>query len=264
MSSVTVREQMAVPTDIRIEFQPILNLNERRLLGYESLSRGPLGSEFENSEVLFRKAREANLTFELERECQRRLISQLKMLPPTSFIFVNLEPILLQSDDFLRLPLIESIGEIDPRNIVIELTERHSIRDMDLLSRNIDRLREFGFKIALDDVGSGYSDLDSIVEFLPDFIKISNRIIKHVALNVTKQTVISLLLELAEQSYSFLIAEGIESHSDYETLKELGVPFGQGYLLGNPWPEMIFDNRIKVTRPLQTEPQLMINKTSIA
>lgn len=231
-------ESIVAKKKLRIHFQPIVELGEGHLFGYESLSRGPSHTGYESPEVLFREARRVNLLFELESECQRKLLLNLAQLSDIGFfVFFNLEPVLLETDNCRKLPIFESLANVDPRNFVIELTERHNIHKEECLRKNLQQLREMGFKIALDDIGSGYSDLDSIIEFRPDFLKISNRIIQNISTNAMKQKVVAMLLELSE-SFAFTVAEGIETIEDLRTLRTLGVRFGQGYLLARPTSEL--------------------------
>jgi EAL domain-containing protein (putative c-di-GMP-specific phosphodiesterase class I) len=228
---------------LRLRFQAIVYLPEGHLFGYESLSHGASGSLYESAELLFQHARDLDLIFDLESRCQSILLKNLRRTPD-HYIFLNLEPVLLESDNFMNLPVFHSSNNIDRGVFVVELTERHHIKNLEMIKKNIKALRNMGFKIALDDVGSGYSDLDSIVEFLPDFIKISHKIIQDISTNAVKRKIVSLLQELAEVSSSFLVAEGIENYQDYRILRDMGVHFGQGYLLALPKPEMNYANRI--------------------
>jgi EAL domain-containing protein (putative c-di-GMP-specific phosphodiesterase class I) len=237
---------------IRVDFQAIAHLAEGHLLGYESLSRGPAGTLYESPDVLFRQARDRNMVFQLEHQCQKKLLSSLNSPPLDFFVFINLEPVLLESGDFEKLPVFRQENDFEARSFVIELTERHHIRHPDRVIKNINVLRERGFRIALDDVGHGYSDLNSIVEFMPDYIKISDRIIRDVSTNPVKQKIVMLLMELAELCSAFVIAEGIESYDDYKALRSLGVPFGQGYLLAVPRAEIVYQNRIQLFQQLQS------------
>lgn len=167
-------------------------------------------------------------------------------------MFFNLEPILLERPDFCTLPLFQSLKEIDPRNFVIELTERYTIHEGDLLKRNLNSLRDLGFRIAIDDIGSGYSDLDSIVEFRPEFLKISNRIVQDISRNTLKQRVVTLLLELS-RGLAYTIAEGIETMEDFQMLRSLGVPLGQGFLLARPRPEMSYIRELHLYSTIRSE-----------
>ncbi len=238
---------------LRTHFQPIVELSEGHLFGFESLSRGPLKTVYETPEALFREARRWDLLFQLERECQMTLLTNvLECSDPGFYMFFNLEPILLETEDFRTLPIFQSLKEIDPRNFVIELTERYNIHKGDSLKRNLNYLRDLGFRIALDDIGSGYSDLDSIVEFRPEFLKISNRIVQDISTNILKQKVVSLLLELSK-GLAFTIAEGIETVEDFQMLRELGVRLGQGFLLAKPRAEMSYTREMRLYSALQSD-----------
>ncbi len=87
---------------------------------------------------------------------------------------------------------------------------------------------------------------------MPDYIKISDRIIRDISTNPVKQKIVMLLMELSELSSAFVIAEGIESYEDYKALRALGVPFGQGYLLAMPRAEIVYQNRIQLFQQFQS------------
>jgi FOG: EAL domain len=238
---------------LRTHFQPIIELGEGHLFGFESLSRGPVKTMFETPDALFREARRRDLLFLLEKKCQLTLLATLrKCSDPGFYMFFNLEPILLERDDFRHLPIFQSLKEIDPRNFVIELTERYTIHEGDSLKRNLNSLRDLGFRIAIDDIGSGYSDLDSIVEFRPEFLKISNRIVRDIAVNSLKQKVVTLLLELSK-GLAYTIAEGIETVEDFQMLRSLGVPLGQGYLLAEPRAEMNYVRELHLYSAIRSQ-----------
>ena len=245
-------EAIIEANQLRTHFQPIVELEEGHLFGFESLSRGPLKTVYESPDVLFGEARRRHLLLQLETKCQCQLLANIREIAHRGFyMFVNLEPILLETEDFRTLPIFESLHKIDPRNFVIELTERHKRHAEGSLKRNLEYLRSLGFRIALDDVGSGYSDLDSIVEFRPEFLKISNKIIQDISTNTLKQKVVSLLLELSD-NFAFTIAEGIETERDFFTVRELGVRFGQGFLLAKPNPEMSYSRQMHLYTAAQS------------
>jgi len=238
---------------LRTHFQPIVELSEGHLFGFESLSRGPVKTIYETPEALFREARRCDLLFQLERECQLTLLTNvLECSDPGFYMFFNLEPILLETENFRTLPIFQSLKAIDPRNFVIELTERYNIHREDSLKRNLNYLRDLGFRVAIDDIGSGYSDLDSIIEFRPEFLKISNRIVKDISTNILKQKVVTLLLELS-RGLAYTIAEGIETLEDFQMLRSLGVQLGQGFLLAKPGAEMTYSREIHLYSTIPSE-----------
>lgn len=229
---------------IRIHYQPIVNLKDGELLGYECLSRGPEGTGLEDPEILFREALRRGLSFELERECQKRLLAEMEGFPAGVRIFVNLEPHILQSGEFVNLPLFLAIDRIDPGRIVIELTERHYVQNAKELKKNVNFIRSLGFKIALDDIQRTFADLNSIAQFLPDFMKINQKLTQKLAEQESSREFLSLLKKTAQKTFALIIAEGIESQDEARTISEMGVGFGQGYFFGRPTPDMNYVNKI--------------------
>jgi EAL domain-containing protein (putative c-di-GMP-specific phosphodiesterase class I) len=219
---------------IRILFQPILRLDSAdELLGYEALSRGPEGSLFEAAEFMFSLAVQSGLVSRLENHCQLRLISSLQHQESSPLVFVNLEPSLLEEQEYEKLALFHSKA-VNPANIVLEITERVAIRDYELVSRALQSIRRRGFRIAVDDVGSGYASLQSIAYLRPDFIKISEKMVQGISRDFIKQEIVITLRDLAARFSASLIAEGIEEEKDLRALQDLKIPFGQGFLLQRP------------------------------
>jgi EAL domain-containing protein (putative c-di-GMP-specific phosphodiesterase class I) len=229
---------------LEVHFQPIVNLKDGALLGYECLSRGPKGTPLEDPEVLFREAMRRNLSFELERECQKRLLMELKGIPHGVSIFVNLEPHLIQSGEFVDLPLFLAIDHIDPGKVVIELTERHYSLDSKELKKNVNFIRSLGFKVALDDIQRSFADLNCIAHIVPDFMKINHHLTEKVATDSGTRDFINLLNKTAEKTFSFLIAEGIESLDQCRAMSEMRIGFGQGFLFGLPKADMVYVNKV--------------------
>jgi len=219
---------------IRILFQPIFDLqNRKELLGYEALSRGPEGSVFESADFMFSLAGDCGLLNPLENLCQASMLSVLQKQTPGPLIFINLEPSFLELDGYQNLVLFKN-AEVNPQNVVLEITERLAIKDYSAVTRTLEDIRKLGFRIAVDDVGSGYASLESIAYLKPDFIKINEKMINGISSDFIKQEIVKTLRDLAGRLSVSVIAEGIEDPRDLETLQNLQVPFGQGYLLQRP------------------------------
>jgi len=145
---------------------------------------------------------------------------------------------LLEYDHYHRLALFQA-ENIDPRNIVLEITERVAINDYEIVSRALEEIRKLGFRIAVDDVGSGYASLQSIACLKPDFIKISEKIVRGIARDFIKQEIVSTLRDMAGRFPATIIAEGIEDEADLRTLLTLKIPYGQGFLLQRPLERLL-------------------------
>ncbi len=117
---------------------------------------------------------------------------------------------------------------------VLEITERTAIKDFKNFRDSLERLKALGLRIAVDDAGSGYSSLQAIAEFKPEFIKFDISIIKNIDKDRIKRSLVETLLKFSQKSGSLSIAEGIEREEEYRVLAELGVEYGQGYLFAHP------------------------------
>lgn len=227
-------QEIMSSSQIRIFFQPIYKLDGLTdVLGYEALSRGPAGSLFESAEFMFTLASDTGMLNRLENLCQTRLISTLQKQPEAPMVFINLEPSFLENDRYQQLALFNDPG-VKPSHVVLEITERVAINDYDLVSRSLESIRKSGYRIAVDDVGSGYASLQSIACLKPDYIKVNEKMVNGIADDFIKQEIVKTLRDLASRFSASLIAEGIEKQEDLQTLQDLQVPFGQGYLLKRP------------------------------
>jgi len=220
-------------------YQPIFALREGTLLGYESLSRFDHFSTISNTEQLFAQAVEYGLTAQLEMLCRRKALLRAKELKLAGRLFLNVCPSLFLSSDHLRgstAALLDELG-ISRGNITFELTERTIISDYALLKRAISHYRDQGFSIAIDDLGSGYAGLKMLAELDPEYVKLSNYLIREIDSCSTKQALLESLVNFCAKIGTKVIAEGIETPAEMEYLVRSGVAFGQGYLLGRPSPD---------------------------
>lgn len=219
---------------IHIFFQPIFKLEDlHEILGHESLSRGPAGTPFESADFMFSLAGNCGMLNRLENLCQLRLISSLQKEEADDLVFINLEPSFLENDQYRKLALFNH-DSVQPARVVLEITERVAINDYDVVARSLDDIRSRGFRLAVDDVGSGYASLQSIAYIKPDYIKINEKMVTGINSDFIKQEIVSTLRDLGSRFSCRLIAEGIEDPKDMGKLRELNVPFGQGFLLQRP------------------------------
>ncbi len=219
--------------NIKVVFQPIVDIINKDILGYEALSRGPANTELENPEIMFSLATEADLVVELERACREAALRYVKKLEPKRFIFINTEPEAVY-DPALSKEHIVKHAKVEPDYIVLEITERTAIRNFNLFKKHLTKFKKDGFKVSIDDAGSGYASLQSIAMFKPDFIKFDVTLIRNINNDFVKQEIVSLLIELANKMNIKIIAEGVETLEEYKTIKALGVQYAQGFLFARP------------------------------
>lgn len=219
---------------VEVVFQPISYLRGRDLFAYEVLTRGPAQNLLEDPVKLFQSALRCGLLFELEMMCRKKALKKIGNLIDKKIFFFNNSPYLIESDKFKEVASLYS----KPARIVLEITERAEIKNFQIFCRKLNSIKREGFKIALDDVGSGYSSLDSVAEMEPDYAKIDSALVHDIDGSPKKQNLVKAILGLCKQNGIVSIGEGIETEKELNTLLDLGVDAGQGYLLGRPLPEL--------------------------
>jgi EAL domain-containing protein (putative c-di-GMP-specific phosphodiesterase class I) len=224
--------------DVETLFQPIFRLPEKSIEGYEALSRGPAGSYLEPAENLFAFSERAGLLGEVEALCVEKGLESGRQLAGEPTLFVNLS--------FQGLEYLENVssGLFDvvrrhswlPSRVVIEITERTYAENPQLVRQSLTTMRAEGFRIAIDDMGTGYSALNVVAELKPDFIKLDRMLVKDLAGEPIKRNLVSAITNFANESGTIVIAEGVERRRDADLLQELGVSVQQGFFFGYPQP----------------------------
>ncbi len=220
-------------------FQPIVNLKTGEILGFEGLSRIINPRKIDNVEDLFVMGVLCGKTWELEKLCRKKIFrSYAKMSNGLGCekLFINVNPLVMQDEDFKANFTRKQLKKrgIDTEKIVIEVTERNSISNVDEFTATVCHYKEEGYQIAIDDLGSCYSGLNVVCDTHPHYLKIDMKLVRNISSDYMRQALIKGLVELAANSDIRLIAEGIETEDELNTLLLLGVDYGQGYLLGRP------------------------------
>ena len=219
-------------------YQPIVHLDSAEVFGYESLSRGPAGTSLESPAALFTIADDVNLTFELDRACFRGALRGAVGLEPVHRLFVNLLPLSFYDPSFIESEvskLLHAAG-LTPSHVVFEITERLAIENFSSFRRALASYTEMGFGVAIDDVGTRHSNLESVMALRPHFIKISDILTRGVSRSTVKREMLRSLGRIAQTIDAVVVAEGIETPDDLAVLVDLGVRYGQGFFLGRPGP----------------------------
>ncbi|WP_295474602.1 bifunctional diguanylate cyclase/phosphodiesterase [uncultured Pseudomonas sp.] len=261
---MTVTEQLSALSSILARgelhslFQPIVMLSERRILGYEALTRGPSNSTLHSPISLFAVARQGGRLSELELACREnacRRFSQ-QALPGKLFLNVSPESLLEASHPPGRtLDMLQRYG-IAPQDVVIELTEQTPTDDFSLLYKALHHYRDMGFSIALDDLGAGYSSLRLWSELRPDYVKIDRHFIDGIHQDAVKREFVGSMLQMAKASRATVIAEGIELAEELSVLVDMGVDLVQGYLLARPQENPVQDARLMLPKAEGPSPSL--------
>jgi len=217
-------------------FQPIFDIENEIIVGYEALTRGPKDSELFSPEVLFSMAEKHELLSELELLCRERAITRFVELKLTGKLFINIcLNVMLNKDHPYgeTIKLVEESG-LSPQQIVIEISEKSPFPESDILLKALTKYRKFGFDIAIDDLGAGYSGLKQWSYLRPDIVKIDRYFIDQCDQDVMKREFLKILFELGRISNAYVIAEGIETKEEFELLRELGMVYSQGFFLAKP------------------------------
>lgn len=226
--------------DIRTLYQPIVNLFSGDIIGYEALSRGPKGTPLESPALLLNLASQCDLTWELEFLMRKLAIERAGDLGKNQYLFINVDPHVIHDDNFQKGMTKEFLSQygIGQKNVVMEITERSAISDYEGFNKTLQNYVDQNFKIAIDDVGEGYSGINRIIETRPHFLKLDMNIIRKLEADTFKQAIVKSFVQLAEMTHITLIAEGIETKEELKTLIALGVSAGQGYYLKRPEEQM--------------------------
>jgi len=220
-------------------FQPIISLRDGSILGHEALSRIVSESVIPSPDDLFRIASDSKRLWDLELLCRTRALENAFIYhnpPYDRKLFINVNPNIMHDPKFKNGFTKEFLNQykIEAPNIIFEITERNAIEDISIFKSAINHYRDQGFKIAIDDTGSGYSGLNLISEIDPNFIKLDIDLIRDIDTNSLKYALVKGMVEFSKVSSIQIIAEGIETRTELETLVNLGVQFGQGYFIQRP------------------------------
>ncbi len=221
---------------IRTVYQPIVGLDDGDILGYEALSRGPRDSFFESPANLFDAAEKFNRLWEVEMLCRTKALENANRLPQGKLLFINVNPEMIKDRKFKKGSTKEYISKfgMNPSSIIFEITEKTAISDYKSFRKTIDNYISQGYKIAIDDTGAGYSGLRMLAETHPQYIKIDMELVRDIDKDIIKQELMKTFYSFAKITNMRLIAEGIETINELNTLIDIGVDYGQGYFLQRP------------------------------
>jgi EAL domain-containing protein (putative c-di-GMP-specific phosphodiesterase class I) len=234
-------------------FQPVVELDEESVVGYEALAHGLPGTRLERPLELFAAARATGRLAELELACQSAAVKAAHAAGwgrPLS-LFLNVEPeVIDQTTEPARLAVLERAQEHGP--VVVELTERALTTAPRELLRGVDLLRELGCLIALDDVGADDRSLALMAFLRPDVVKLDLGLI-HGRPSDKIAGVVHAVMAEADRSGLVVVAEGIETEAHVETARAFGATLGQGYRFGRPGPSA-FDRAGRGLRDVARQP----------
>lgn len=209
-------------------FQPIFDLATSQPTGFETLCRFT-DKHHPSPDRWFTEAAELGLGVDLELLVIRAALRGLNSLPVSVYLSINASPKTVSSG---ALPALFAPYQAD--RIVLELTEHAIVASYDDLQSELFRLRAMGVLLAIDDAGAGYSGLQHIVRLQPDIIKLDMSLTSNIDSDKVKRSLAIALVSFATQTGAIIVAEGIETTAERDTVREIGISRGQGYLLGRP------------------------------
>lgn len=216
-------------------FQPILDVAERKIVAYEVLSRIELDEEFIRADEFVEIAEKMGVIHRLDMLVIEQALASLSAQRHEGEIFINLSPRALVFNEFARdlRRIIEKSG-ISPRNIVFEITERDTVKSLALLERFLNDLKSDGFKLAIDDFGSGFSSFHYLRRFPIDYLKIEGDFIANMLNNDKDRTFVTSIRSLAREMGITVVAEYVESAEVLHELSRMEIQRAQGYYIGRP------------------------------
>jgi len=236
--------RVSTPEAIFSVFQPIIDLQTQKIMGYEALIRA-VGKN-NSPEQLFRTAYEQGYAILFDLKCLEKALEILPRLGKDQMLFVNIEPMTLgyafrekkEADRILKK------NRRFLRQIVFELTEGMMLRDFEFVKSGFSFLRRQKCQCAIDDIAGMGTKLLRLFSLKPEFVKIDISLINGISDNPLQQQIVRQLIDLSKKHGSKIIAEGIERKKDYEFIKKLKIDFGQGFLFAVPQKELV--NKISI------------------
>ena len=224
-------------TYLKIAFQPIIETRSGEVFGFEALARIPDSTCFNNIADLFPFAEKIGQLYPIETLCRRQAITSYPAIAQNKeMLFLNINPQVLIDPEFASGHTRKLLSEkgLAPQDVVLEITERSAIEDFSTFRDALDHYRNQGYLIALDDVGAGYSSLQSVAELHPDFLKVDRSLIQGVNADPIKWALLETFVTFSKRIGCRIIAEGVETAEEMRTVVQLGVDYVQGFLVARP------------------------------
>ena len=235
-------EKIIQNKDLHTYFQPIVDIQTMETMGFEALNRPEISDLFGNVDYFYEFVGQTDKVFLFECFCRNLSLQRFKgrlsggMLRKDFVLFLNIHPNVLLDKSYHSGETLQLLKELDikPQQVVFELTERSAVIDFVEFERVLSHYRSQGYRIAVDDVGSGYNSLKTLIYLKPEFIKLDRSLIQFIDKHCEQQQLVTLLMKYAEQAGTKMIAEGIERLEELDYLQQIGIHYAQGYALGKP------------------------------
>ncbi|PSR17763.1 diguanylate phosphodiesterase [filamentous cyanobacterium CCP3] len=209
-------------------YQPIVRLADRKIIGFEALTRFR-ARPIRSPDVWFSEAAEVGYSEQLEMAAIARALESLAAIPKDIYLSLNVSP-----DNILNGAVERVLQHAPLHRIVLEVTEHDPIPDYSSFGERLAPLRDRGVRLAIDDAGAGYANFLHILQLSPDIIKLDISLIRNIDTDLTRRALTAALVGFAQQTSSYIVAEGVETPAELTALQQLQVNTAQGYLLGYP------------------------------
>jgi EAL domain-containing protein (putative c-di-GMP-specific phosphodiesterase class I) len=218
---------------LTLALQPIVTASDRRVYGYEALMRSSHPVLDSPTRVIAAAEAHAMLDRVADRVAQCAA-AVLKTLPESANLFINVHPGELADAEAVRF----RYEQLRPwaRRVVLEITERSYVLENNTWRDAVDSLIGAGFRVAVDDLGSGYNSLSVLAALRPQFMKVDRSIVEQIERDDRKQRLVELLVLFAKATGTQLVVEGIETEEEAAVVKRMGADLLQGFLYGKPTP----------------------------
>jgi len=226
------RDEQPLDFDFTFAFQPIVDVRTMTVFSYEALVRGPNG---EGAFHVLSMVDDSN-RYQFDQACRVKAITLAKQLGVTCRLNINFLPNAVYEPAACIQTTIQTADEVgfDVDKIVFEFLESEEIKDREHLKSIVLDYQARGMKTAIDDFGSGHAGLNLLAEYQPDFIKLDMLLIRDIDKNKTKQIIVNGMVMVARDLGIELIAEGVETKGEVDTLNKLGIYYIQGYYFAKP------------------------------
>lgn len=217
---------------LKVAYQPIVAPGDKVVFGYEALMRSS-EPKLPSPPAVLEAAERLGRLHELGRHIRGLVATQASAQPFTHTFFVN-----LHSADLADPHLYDAAAPLTAhaRSVVLEITERASLEVIGEIESRLKRLRELGYRVAVDDLGAGYAGLSYLAQLSPEVVKIDMSLVRGIDTDVVRQRVVASICKLAHDLDMLIVAEGIETSSEYACVSELGADLLQGYFIAKPGP----------------------------
>lgn len=247
-------------------YQPIFKDSGAHPYGYEALLRGPAHSPLGSPQRVFHDPGyiPQDLMLRLDLACIGAAVRSGRRLAESAYLFINIHGRTLQglaSKDHHVYQLIESLN-IDPGRIVLEISESTPVKDIRELAGHLAALRRQGLRIALDDVGTGFPWLEYLIWLEPNFVKLDRHFVTGISQEEKKQKLVWELSGMVRRLGAQLVAEGVETPDELETLQGMNIPLVQGHYLGRPLPAEMYLERTPAQTDTEPPPAVLLDSVA--